>query len=211
MGGRPWGVGSAACGLASRKTSRLCSGSVLRMIRSAFAGDTPAPARILKFAVELDGELVRSRAGAGALGSVRCASAQSPTTSCVQCHRTAYGLAPCTSDIAERRNALDPRFCRSANGGDAGRLALFHRARSGSGRGLCRPAHSARPADAGRQGKRLRRIHRSSARRALRPQRSLLYDGAIPDGNEAAGPAVVGNDCSAISQGACRTRRRLPQ
>ena len=46
------------------------------------------------------------------------------------------------------------------------------------------------PRNAGRQGLRLRRLYRPPACRSLRPQRSLLHDGAVPGGHQAARPAI---------------------
>ena len=68
-----------------------------------------------------------------------------------------------------------------------------------------------RSANAGRQGLRLRGVHRPPARRSLRPLRRLLHERPVPGGNEAAGPAIAGYARAAISQGAGRARRRLPR
>ncbi len=86
------------------------------------------------------------------------------------------------------RYPVEARRGRSAERGDAGRLEIFHRARSRHRRSLRRPAHPRRRSCRPGQGLRLRGLYRPPACRALWPRRRPLYGRPVPEGTKQQGP-----------------------
>ena len=73
--------------------------------------------------------------------------------------------------------------------------------------GVCRSPHPAGSGNARRQRHRLCGVYRPSARRAARPLRRLLHDGALSTGHEATGLTVADYPGTAISDGTRRVER----
>ena len=147
----------------------------------------------------------------GMSAGLRFASAQSPEASRLECVSAVAGSRVRTAAVIKgglpwTPGAADPPPVVTPDG-----WHFFTPQEAATVEALRRSSHPARSANAGRQGLRLCGVHRSAACRSLRQQRSLLHDGPVPGGHQAARSAIAAHHRAAISQGAGRVRCRLPR